>query len=197
MNRQKMFLLILLVLLVAAIMYAFMRMPRQKTVGKLKYASGSPAEIKKTGGIVKSSDGKKLNLELLDKPLPRFSGFKRNIFWLASYETKKKLPLPPPPPPPPPPPTPLPPPPPPSSSEIAQTEMAKFTFLGFLLKDHRKTIFLSKDQEIFVVKKGDKIANKYEITNISDEAMTIHPASGSGEIVIPLMENMPLKARKK
>lgn len=74
--------------------------------------------------------------------------------------------------------------------------MAKFTFLGFLLKEHRKTIFLSKDQEIFVVKKGDKIANIYEVTNISDDALTIHPTSGSGDIVIPLMENMPLKARK-
>ena len=42
MNRQKTFLLILLVLFAAAMMYAFFRMPRQKTVGKLKFTPGSP-----------------------------------------------------------------------------------------------------------------------------------------------------------
>ena len=154
MNRQKTFLLILLLLFAAALIFSFYRAPRQKTVAKLKFAPGSVAETRKTGALAKT-DAKKLNLELLDKTLPRASGFKRNIFWLSSYETKKKLTLPPPPPPPP---LPSPPPPlPPSPVQIAKNEMAKFTFLGFLLKDSRKTIFLSKDQEIFVVKKGDKI----------------------------------------
>jgi len=73
-------------------------------------------------------------------------------------------------------------------------EMAKFTFLGFLKKDNKKTIFLHKDNEIILVKKGDKIANKYEVTNITDDVLTINSISGGGQIVIPLVENMPLVA---
>ncbi len=192
MNRQKLFLLILVVLLVSAIVYAYFRTPQQKTVERLKYVPGAPAEGKKETAKVEE---KKLNLELLDRPSPRFTGFKRNIFWLASAETKKKLPLPPPPPPPqlkpPSPPPPPPPPPPPSPVTI---EMAKFTFLGFLKKDNRKTIFLHKDNEIILVKKGDRIANKYEVTNITDDVLTINSISGGGQIVIPLVENMPLVA---
>jgi len=74
-------------------------------------------------------------------------------------------------------------------------EMAKFTFLGFLKKDNKKTIFLHKDNEIILVKKGDKIANKYEVTNITDDALTINSISGGSQIIIPLVENMPLVAR--
>lgn len=187
MNRQKAFLFILLVLFVAAAVYAYFRTPEQKTVQRLKFAPGTPAENAKTA---KPND-KKLHLELLDRPLPRFAGFKRNIFWFAPLENKKKLPPPPPPPPfrPPAPPPPLPPSPPP-----VRKEMAKFTFLGFLKKDNRKTIFLGKDNQIFLVKKGDRIANNYEVTNITDDMLTINSIAGGGQIVIPLVENMPLIA---
>ncbi len=194
MNRQKLFLLILVVLLVSAIVYAYLRTPQQKSVERLKYVPGAPAEGK--NGETAKVEAKKLNLELLDRPLPRFTGFKRNIFWLAAAETKKKLPPPPPPPSPPlKPPSPPPPPPPPPPPSPVTMEMAKFTFLGFLNKDNRKTIFLHKDNEIILVKKGDKIANKYEVTNITDDALTINSISGGSQIIIPLVENMPLVAR--
>lgn len=191
MNRQKAFLFILLVMFVAAVVYAFFRKPEQKTVARLKFAPGAPVVTAK--GETATPDTTKLHLDLLDRPSPRFAGFKRNIFRLASLETKKKLPPPPPPPfippPPPPPPPSSPPPPPPPPPPLA-----KFTFLGFLNKDNRKTIFLSKDNEIFLVKKGDKIANNYEVTNISDDALTINSLAGGGQIIIPLVENMPLIA---
>ena len=70
--------------------------------------------------------------------------------------------------------------------------MARFTFLGFLKKDNRKTIFLSSDKEIYLVKKGDKIAGKYDVTNISDEALTISVTATGNEIIIPLVENRAL-----
>ena len=73
--------------------------------------------------------------------------------------------------------------------------MAKFTFLGFLKKEGRKTIFLSKGNEIILVKKGDKIDNRFEVTNLTDEALTITSTTESGQIVIPLVENSPLRAR--
>ena len=189
MNRQKVLLLVLLALLAVAATYAYFRMPEQKTVAKLKFTPGSPAETRKadTG----KSDLKRLKLDLLDRPSPRFAGFKRNIFWLRPYATAKKLP---PPPPPPPPKTPPPPPPP---QDPMVKEIAKFTYLGFLKKDTKKYVFLSKDKEIFVVKKGDNIANSYIVTNVSEDFLTINSASGGDEIVIPLVENMPLKPRPK
>ena len=191
MNRQKVLLLILLVVLVLAATYSFLRMPQQKTVGKLKNIPGGPVEARKSDSSKTSL--KKVNLELLDKPMPRFTGFNRNIFWLRPVDIFKKLPPPAPPPPPPPPP--------PSADELlsqaARAELAKFTFLGFLLKDKRRTVFLAKDKEIFVVKKGDKIANKFEVTAISDVDLAISSTSGHGQIVIPLIENMPLKPRIK
>ncbi len=191
MNRQKLVLLVLSGLLVAAIVYAYFRTPQQRTVDKLKFAPGTPLKAPKVG--VPSSDGRKLHLELLDNRPLRFAGYKRNIFWFP-LETKKKLPLPPPPPfrPPPLPPPPLPP---PSRVQVPQiqTDMAQFTFLGFLKKDGRKTIFLAtKDNQIFLVRKGDKILNAYEVTNITDDMLTINSISGGGQVNIPLVEKKPL-----
>lgn len=189
-----MLLLVFLLLLAAAVVYAYFRSPQQKTVDKLKFAPGTPAEPRK--GAKVQPEESKVHLELLDRQMPRFSGFRRNIFWLASLENKRKLKLPPPPPPPP-----FKPPLPPPTSQVqappVRTEMAKFTFLGFLKKDNRKTIFLAKDNEIFLVKKGDRIANNYEVTNITDDVLTINSISGGGQIVIPLVENMPLMAPAK
>jgi hypothetical protein len=107
--------------------------------------------------------------------------------------------LPPPPPPPkkPPPAPPAPPvvtPPPAPPVDPVARDIARFTFLGFLKKDNKKTIFLSSDKEIYLVKKGDKIAGKYDVTNVTDEALTISVASSGNEIVIPLVENRALSA---
>ena len=70
--------------------------------------------------------------------------------------------------------------------------MAQFTFLGFLKKDNKKTIFLSSNNEIFLVKKGDTIAGKYQVADITDEMITIRSSANGGEIIIPLVENRPL-----
>ena len=55
-----------------------------------------------------------------------------------------------------------------------------FVFLGFLKKDNRKTIFLTNDKEIVLVRKGDRFAKRYEATSITDQALTIRD-TGSGE----------------
>ncbi len=75
--------------------------------------------------------------------------------------------------------------------------MATFTFLGFLKKDNKKTIFLSNGKEIFVVKKGDKISGKYDVTAVTEEALTITSIQSGGEVVIPLVENSPLAAPRR
>ena len=73
--------------------------------------------------------------------------------------------------------------------------MAQFTFLGFLEKDRHKTIFLAQGKDIFLVKKGERLAGKYEAVAITDEALTIRViGEGNNEIIIPLFENQALKA---
>jgi hypothetical protein len=66
-----------------------------------------------------------------------------------------------------------------------------------LKKENRKTIFLSNGKEIFLVRKGDKISGKYDVTALTDDALTITSVQDGGEIVITLVENRPLAAPRK
>ena len=199
MNRQKLALAILLGIFAVALVFSYYRMPRQKTVARLTYTQGSRAEAKRPG-TAQQPDDTRLHLDLLDREQPQFAGFRRNIFKPLFHEEVKfpggqsprpmTIPLPPPPPLPPQP-APLP--------QVAQPtplqqDMARFTFLGFLKKDALKIIFLAKDNDIFLVKKGDKLAGRYEVTSITDEALIIQVQGNGGEIVIPLTENRALSA---
>jgi hypothetical protein len=205
MNRKKLLLFILLIALAVAIGLSYVFMPRQKTVERLTFTPGSrPAPTRNAAAAPPRMDDKKLHLEVLDAPAARFAGFRRNIFQPIFHEELKRIPLPPPPPPPlaakaPEPPALVGPPPPPPGLAAMPVEPPKpaetlgtFTFLGFVKKDNRKTIFLSKSNEIILVRKGDKIANKYEVTNITDEAMTLSGGADGREIIIPLEENRAL-----
>ena len=209
MNRQKLILFVLLIALALAIGLSFVFTPRQKAVQKLTYTPGGrSAPTRASAAPPARTDEKKLHLELLDASGARFAGFRRNIFRPIFHEELKRLSLPPPPPPPPvkkaqePPPLVGPPAPPPGQSVGAEASrptetLGTFTFLGFVKKDNRKTIFLSKNNEIFLVRKGDKIANKYEVTNITDEAMTLSGGADGREIIIPLEENRSLSPARR
>jgi hypothetical protein len=196
MNRQRLLLAILLCVLIIALVISYFRRPQQQTVATLKFAPGMRAEVKRPA-TSSSQDDTKLHLELLDQERQRFSGFKRNIFRPIFHEEGKLLPLPPRPPV-----LPAPPPPPPPVSNVEQPsplqqEIGRFIFLGFLKKDGQKTIFLSRDNQIYLVKKGDKLAGKYEVASLTDEALTIRMQGDGGEIVIPLLENRALSAPRR
>lgn len=205
MNKQKTLLLVVLFLFVCSLVYSFIRMPRQKSVAKLTYVTGMKTSAVKTV-TANGADSTKLRLDLLEQGVATGVSSKKNIFrTIFSDEMSRPFVLP----------LPQPPPPPvekappvehvevvPQQPVIAeptllQREMAKFIFLGFLKKDNRKTIFLSNDKEIFLVKKGDKIAGKYDVTSLTDENLTISSIQDGGEIIIPLVENKPLNAPKR
>lgn len=201
MNRQKVLLALLLLLFCGAVVTSYFRMPEQKSVAQLKYAPGAVAEPRAKGQPQTTGDDR-LRLDLLDQQKDRFSGYKRNIFKPVFHEEQKALPVLPPPPPPkklplPPPAKPptvaTPTPPPVAQPTPIQRDMAAFTFLGFLKKGDRKTIFLSSNKEIFLARKGDRLAGKYDVSTITDEALVITSPDGA-EIVIPLVENRPLAA---
>lgn len=188
MNRKKLLLSVLIVALALSVVYSFWKMPRQKTVQTLTITPGVAAKAKKV--VQKPPSGNTaVRLDLLDRQSEAFSGFRRNIFGQVSREKKTR-----------PPkrraaivtPAPLPSPPPMPQPPQIQTDMAQYTFLGFLKKDNRQTIFLTGNNEIFLVKKGDTIAGRYRVANITDEMLSIRTADNGDEFIIPLIENRPL-----
>ena len=212
MNRQKLALFILLIVLVLAVVWSFMSVPRQKTVAKLKYAPGqtqptvkaataTPAAnaTKQASAPTVTGDERILRLDLLEREQSGFKGYRRNIFKPIFTDEirmmkQKALAFKPPP---------LPPvavvppkvvPPPVAQQETLRSTLARFVFLGFLKKDNRKTIFLSKDKDIILVRKGDKFAGRYEAKSVTDQALTIVATDSGEEIIIPLLENQPLVA---
>ena len=191
MSRKKMVLVLLLVVFAIAVGYSFLRWPRQRTLDKLKYMPGVKSDSARIPA--RSQDGNRLRLDLLDRELPRFSGFHRNIFRpifseainLPPVIARPVLPVAPPP-------APAPLPVVKTPAQIAMEEVGRFTFLGYLQKGDRKTIFLSRDNEIILLRKGDKIAGKYEVVAVSEEALTIKLMQGGEQIVIPLQQNRAL-----
>ena len=65
-----------------------------------------------------------------------------------------------------------------------------------MAEDGQKTVFLSKNNEIFLAKKGTLLANRFKVTDLTDEAITIKSDVGSREIVIPLVEMRALSTRR-
>jgi hypothetical protein len=183
---------LLLALFAAALTYSFMGRPRQRSVEKLKYTPGMRIDAYRS--VNRTQDDKKLRLELLDREMPRFSGFKRNIFRpvfsnemkLSSIPLKPLKPVLPVAPPPPPPPVEK------TPAQIAMEEVGQFAFLGYLQKDNRRTVFLTKNNEIVLVKKGDRIVGKYEVADISENMLRITLAPGGEQVDIPLQQNRPL-----
>ena len=215
MNRQKLTLFILLIVLVLAVVWSFMSVPRQKTVKTLKYAPGqkqaagitaaatpSVNAAAQTSASAAAGDERTLRLALLEREQPGFKGYRRNIFKPIFTDEirlmkQKALAFKPPPIPPV---AVLPPkvvPPPVAPQETLKSTLARFVFLGFLKKDNRKTIFLSKDTDIILVRKGDKFADRYEAKSVTDQALTIVATDSGEEIIIPLLENQPLIAAGK
>lgn len=206
MSRQRLILSVLMVLLLLAMVWSYYSYPRAKTVSPLKYPPGSRivAEKKRAPLIaaqVSRNEGSALRLDLLDRDQSTFKGYRRNIFKpifvdelkvmkqmaaankpvLPPVQPQKSTPVPPP--------IPV-----VAVPETPHRELARFTFLGFLKKDNRKTIFLAKDKDIILVKKGDTFAGRYEAASLTDQALTILVTDTGEEIVIPLIESKPLSA---
>lgn len=210
MNRKKLALFVLLIVLVLAVVWSFITVPRQKTVRTLKYAPGrTQATVKAEATAAKPSatpaapgDERTLRLDLLEREQSGFKGYRRNIFKPIFVDDftlmkQKAVAIKPPPIPPV---AYVPPPivaPPVVQPETLQNTLARFVFLGYLKKDNRKTIFLSKDKDIILVRKGDKFAGRYEAKSVTDQALTIVATDTGAEIIIPLIENQPLFAAGK
>lgn len=197
MNRQRLILFILVILFGIAVLWSYSAMPRPKTVNTLTFKPGQRAKAVVIAADKKArdrDDGTKLKISLLDKEPAVFNGYRRNIFKPVFADPTKvvthqaaafKLP-------------------PgmrpstvkPVIIQPAPPPLAQFTFLGFLKKGAVKTIFLAKENDILLVRKGDKFAGRYEATDISDQALTLTVSDTGAKIVIPLIENLPLATER-
>ena len=212
MNRQRLILFILLIALALAVTWSFFAMPRPRVAPSRQNAPGQRsasaqgAPGRTTPAPSLPSDTRILKLDLLNRGQSVFKGYHRDLFRPVFVDELKlmqnkaaalKLVKPPPlPPPPPPPPTRIVPG--PSAAELQaqrnRQELGKFVFKGFLSKDNQKTIFLLKDGAILLVKKGDILENHFKVASITDQALTLQVTDSSEQIVIPLMDNLSLKA---
>jgi len=208
MNRQRLILFVLLIVLALSVSWSFYAMPRP-VVAPSRTSELAPrftTSGRSLSGPASASslprDPRILELDLLNHELKSFSGYRRNLFRPFLVDERKivqkkavalkPVAAPPKPPPPPPPVVSV------SEAELRaqrnRQELAKFVFKGFLNEDKRKTIFLIKDGTILLVKKGDVLENRFQATSITDQALTIKAVDSSEDIVIPLTENLPLRA---
>jgi hypothetical protein len=203
MNRQRLILFVLVILFGAAALWSYSAIPRLKTVSTL---TSKPAQSTKPAGVATTDkparvadDGTKLNISLLDGEPAAFKGYRRNIFkpiFVDELKLVKQKAVAFKPPPPKIVPAPVPVPVQPAFVQPVTAPLAHFTFLGFLKKGSVKTIFLTNDKDILLVKKGDKVAGRFIATEISDQALTLTVTDTGDEIVIPLLENRPLATVK-
>lgn len=187
MNRQKVLLTILAGMLVLALAYAFRATPRQTKISAAVARTPAAAVPAKGAHGSATADELRVRLELLTRQDGTSPDFKRNIFHFRQPEPKP-LPI-------------SPPTPPPAmdtaptlATEEVQRELARFTFLGFLLKEGVRTIFLSANEEIFVVKKGDRFGNnrRFLVAELTPEKLTIRQDDDPRPIIVPLVEQAPL-----
>jgi len=208
MNRQRQVLVILVLLLIVSSIWGIISYPRQKSVEKLKYAPGSRAvsprnRPKADVPGTRKADNRILRIDLLERR-PVFSEYQRDIFspLFVTQETMlarqaaaaaaaaaaeaarvarmQKL-------------TPTKPVPVPTG---IQSELAAFTLHGFLKKDGKKIVFLAKGQEITPVKEGATFAGRYVATSITDQVLILKVTGTGEEIIIPLVENEPLRVMR-
>ncbi|MDD2735011.1 MAG: type II secretion system protein PulP [Desulfuromonadaceae bacterium] len=200
MNRQRLILFVLVILFGVAALWSYSAIPRLKTVSTL---TSKPTQSAKPVGVATADNparvadnGTKLNISLLDGEPVVFKGYRRNIFKPVFVDEQKlvkqkAVALKPPPKF-----VPAPAPVQPVFVPPVTAPLAHFTFLGFLKNGPVKTIFLAKDRDILLVKKGDMVAVRYMATEISDQALTLTVTDTGDEIVIPLLENRPLSTAK-
>lgn len=206
MNRQRLILFVLAIVFGVSAFWSYTAVPRLKTVDKLTYPPGQQAKPVSTpsGASAKEKyDGRILNIALLEQLEVGFNGYRRNLFKPIFVDEQKmlkqksaaskppQLPQ-------------LPPVQPQKAASVvlptAQPEavaLARFTFLGFMKKDASNTIFLARDKDIFLVKKGEKVSGRYEASSITEQALTLIDSQTGDEIVVPLIENKPLAAAVK
>ena len=192
MNRKRLLLAALAGLLLMSLVYAFWAMPRQKQAPP-GAAATRPAVKAKVAGKPGKLAADRLHLGLLTQTPQPFPDAGRDIFrfkggWAPSVEapvvTAPPVEV-----------VPPPPPPPPTPEEILQQKVAGYTFLGFLDKGGKKTVFLSNAGELFLVKAGERFGKYKELQaqEINATELVVRSVKGPETVRVKLIEKEVLK----
>jgi hypothetical protein len=206
MNRQRLVLLISILLLIVSSIWGILSYPRQKTVEKLTYSPGSRAvsvralpQADKPG--TRKIDSRILRIDLLESGTTS-AEYQRDIFRplfvdrgtmlqrqaaaaaaeaarLAAQRMAPTKPL-----------KPLPVP------TGIQNELASFKLHGYLKKADKNIVFLAKGQEITPVKLGSTFAGRFVVTSVTDQVLVMKVTGTGEEVIIPLIEYEPLRAMR-
>jgi hypothetical protein len=168
-EQQKITLGSLIVLIALVNGYHFMTGEKPKTA-PLMYERGAVASSTVRQGLLSRGSGADpLNI-FLERHDERYPGVSRDLFRMENAVIRKKSakassvkkPLP----------TALPPVSVKTPEEIAadtsRADLSKFSFLGYLT-DKESTLFLSKDGELFIVKRGDRVLDNYKVKEASKD----------------------------
>lgn len=193
MNRKKQVLFFLLVALVLAALYAWWSTPVQRELAE-ENPVGEPATRPDVQPEERSAvDVQKVHLDLLKAGKKKYRTSKRDIFnyYQPKPVVKKpkqivKEPV-----------KPVVKEPPKPAAEVraqVRRQLARFTFLGFLVKNDERTVFLSKGEELFLVKRTDTFGdkNQFKVREINEEKLIISQDQAEGLIEITLVEEEPL-----
>jgi hypothetical protein len=196
MNRKRLVLAVLGGMLILSLGYAFWATPRQEKapprVEGTKPAIKKSADRKPAAGKIAPPQGDRLHLGLLSQEPQPFPGTTRDIFRLqgggaapAPEVTEATAPPPvvevAPPPPPPPPPTP---------EEILREKTTDIKILGSLDKGGVKTVFLSFEGTVSVVKAGERFGKNRDLVakEITASELVVGAVDGPETIRVRLVE---------
>jgi len=155
-KKQQVSLMVLIAVMVLINAYRFMTAENPMTA-PLVYARGAVASSRVRQGLLSQAEqADPLTVFLLQRK-ETYPGVARDIFRMENVVDKPKREIVPQTPPPPPAPTPQ-----ELAADAARAELSKFRFLGYLTEKD-STLFLSKDNELFIVKKGDIIQKNYKV----------------------------------
>lgn len=191
-SRKNSILVVLLFILATLVAYRIASREEPKKVRELTYKPGAGRQVPVVGGekipplnppLIK--EGTKGGVEKR-----RYNGVIRNPFqplYPPPVVVKKQAP-----------PSPLPAiapvqvVPEPKGPSPAQTESGRFKFLGFLQKEGESKIFLSRDKEVFIVKKGDSVTI-FQVADITDNSVTLLSRDSKEEFKLIIEDVKPTK----
>jgi hypothetical protein len=80
----------------------------------------------------------------------------------------------------------------PTGPSPEQIESERFRFLGFLQREGESKIFLSRDKEVFIVKKGDSVTI-FQVADITDNSVTLLSRDSKEEFKLIIEDIKPTK----
>lgn len=187
-QQQKKLLIGLLAALVLLIAYRSVTGDSPKKTAPLTYTRGMAATSSVRTGVQSSAAAADPVQLFLVQRETRYPGVARDVFRMENPVAPKLKPKPvvvsaptPTAPPPPPPPTPE-----EIAAAAAKADLAKFRFIGYLTETKDNSLFLQKDGEVYIVRSGGTVANRYRVKDAGKDFVVLADPATKVEMKVNL-----------